>query len=259
MNNFFDFIDKHKFGILIAVLAYIGIFIYSQIETFPKEYRISVWDERTKLEKEEIEIQPENIELQPQVNANGEIKNIASDVNDQREKSYENWDENKASKSSASLDQRIKDLEKQYYSESGESAKREKIQQEIDKLKKNETKNNPDTKTNTNTQGGEKAYAGKTMVSFDLDKRDAFQGNKWYVRNPGYTCGEGSSGEVVIKIKVEQSGNVISATYAPELSSGANPCMIDQAKKYAKLSRFNYSASAPKVQEGTISYVFISQ
>jgi hypothetical protein len=35
--------------------------------------------------------------------------------------------------------------------------------------------------------------------------------------------------------------------------------MIEQAVKYAKKSRFSYSASADKIQTGRISYTFISQ
>jgi hypothetical protein len=35
--------------------------------------------------------------------------------------------------------------------------------------------------------------------------------------------------------------------------------MMEQAKKYALMSRFNYSSSAPSAQEGTISYVFMAQ
>jgi hypothetical protein len=35
--------------------------------------------------------------------------------------------------------------------------------------------------------------------------------------------------------------------------------MVEQALKYAKLSRFNFTDSAPKIQEGTIIYTFVSQ
>ena len=35
--------------------------------------------------------------------------------------------------------------------------------------------------------------------------------------------------------------------------------MIEQAVKYAKMSRFAYSAQAPKTQQGRITYTFIAQ
>ena len=96
------------------------------------------------------------------------------------------------------------------------------------------------------------------MVEWRLDGRTAFENNNWWVRNPGYTCGYGASGKVVIKISVDQSGKVLQAVYDANASSGANPCMIEQAQLYAKKSKFNYMESA-KQQAGVIIYRFISQ
>jgi len=95
------------------------------------------------------------------------------------------------------------------------------------------------------------------MVDWSLSGRTAHQNNNWYVRNPGYTCGYGSSGKVSVQIIVNQNGDVVSATASG--SASANDCMIQQALKYAKLSRFNYSGSAPKTQTGTIIYTFVGQ
>jgi hypothetical protein len=50
---------------------------------------------------------------------------------------------------------------------------------------------------------------------------------------------------------------VVSAV--PVASAGSSKCMIDQAVSYARKSRFNFSGSAAKSQEGTITYTFISQ
>jgi len=97
------------------------------------------------------------------------------------------------------------------------------------------------------------------MVEWSLADRNPHQNRNWYVRNPGYTCGPGSNGTVTIDIKVNQNGDVSSVAYNPSRSSGANPCMIEQAEKYAKMSRFMYSADAPKIQSGTIIYRFVSQ
>jgi TonB family protein len=95
------------------------------------------------------------------------------------------------------------------------------------------------------------------MVSWSLTKRTAYQNNNWFVRNPGYTCGQGSSGQVTVQIKVNQNGNVIEASIVS--ASGANSCIKQQAIKYAKMSRFNFSGSAPSAQIGTIVYTFVSQ
>jgi len=112
-------------------------------------------------------------------------------------------------------------------------------------------------KNNNASNGGPTVYAGNVMVNWSLTKRTAYQNNNWFVRNPGYTCGTGSSGKVTVQIKVNQNGNVIEAVVTS--SSNANACMTQQALKYAKLSRFNFSSAASSAQIGTISYTFVSQ
>lgn len=253
-----DFLEKHKFGILIAVATYIAMFMYFNADTYTRTYDEERWPQQTDIEQE-IEIKPEQIEQQAVNlnNNNGPLKSFASDVNDQREKSKDDYSRNKDARSS---EQRIKDLEKQFYAESGGSQKREQIRKEMDALKeqqKNAQSSKSDNKQ-TNTSGGDKAYAGRTMVNWELKGRTPHQGNEWYVRNPGYTCGKGQSGIVYIKIKVDQNGNVLSATYVPSMSSNATACMIEQAKKYAQISRFAYSSSASSSQEGWISYEFVA-
>jgi hypothetical protein len=102
-------------------------------------------------------------------------------------------------------------------------------------------------------------YAGDVMVEFKLEGRSAFENNLWYVRNPGYTCGYGSSGKVVVSIKVDKGGRVIDAHYDASNSSGANECMIEQSVRYAKKSRFNFKDSSPVQQSGKIIYKFVAQ
>ena len=186
-----------------------------------------------------------------------DIKNIGRDQNDKREKSEDKWSENQ---STDDVEKSVKDFEKKLFNDASGVAERKRIEEEMNKRKndpKNDTKNtktNPD-KTKTNTNGGNKAYSGDVMVEWNL--RSPHQNNNWYVRNPGYTCGYGSSGKVLVQIKVNQNGDVLSAVVGS--SSSANACMLEQALKYAKMSRFIYSSTAPKIQEGTITYTFIAQ
>jgi hypothetical protein len=58
-------------------------------------------------------------------------------------------------------------------------------------------------------------------------------------------------------VKVDVGGRVTDATV--KSASTTNSCILEQAKKYALISRFNPSSTAPKLQEGTITYTFISQ
>ncbi len=252
MNKFFEWIEKYKFGLIAVFATYAAIYCYLVIDSYTEYYPIEPFFEEPRLElPKEIEIKAENIEVQ---NA-GDVKNAVRDMNDTRKQSDDNWSSNPSSAQSA--EERVKELEEQYRTEAGGAQKRAQIQQEIDRLRKEreQQKNKPKTEGQPK-QGGENAPKGNTMVRFELDNRTAYNNNNWYVRNPGYTCPQGSSGTVVIRIRVDQSGNVVDAQ--TESASGANSCMIEKALQYAKMSRFNYAGTAPRSQEGLIYYTFVS-
>ncbi len=258
MNRFFDLIDKYKYGIIAVVAAYVFIFSYLQMESYTHYIPISPFQMGPEIIDEEIILEKEQIEVPQEFS--GEVKNIVRDRNDDREKSMDNWSQSKPSKS---IEQQVKEYEKKLFEETGGQAKRERMIQEYEeKLKKEAEKKKQQqnqAKTDNNSSGGDKAYAGNVMVDWELSNRNPFQNKVWYVRNPGYKCGHGSSGRVVIDIVVNQNGNVTSAKFNAASSSGANPCMIEQATEYAKLSRFDYSTSAPSSQQGRIFYTFVSQ
>jgi hypothetical protein len=255
MNRFFELIDKNKFGIIAAFAAYILIFIYLQMRSYTEYFPITPFHEGASIQKEpEIELDKEQIEVPQDFQSN--VKNMARDQNDKRERSNENYSQNQPSES---VPQSVKEYEKKLFEETGGAAERERIKQQMEKSKQN---NSPKPTNNTPKQpqnGGDKAFAGNVMVEWSLTDRNPHQNNNWNVRNPGYTCGVGSNGTVVIAIRVNQNGDVISASYNSASSYGANPCMVQQAELYAKKSRFAFSGSAPKLQEGTIIYRFVSQ
>lgn len=257
MSRFFVLIDKYKFGIMATLLIYVGLFLYLNIETYNIPYLLPVWNEQAEIKNEEIEIQPENIEVNKAQMPTGEIKSISRNMNDSRDKSYDNWSRDKAAKDA---EQRVKEWEKADFRESGGEAKREQIKREQEQQKNKNTKQNTSVKTeNSNSDGGDVAYKGSVMVNWELKNRQPHLNDSWQIRNPGYTCGQGSTGTVFVKIKVDQGGRVISAVYIASKSSHANACMIEQALKYAKLSRFNYDSKVATEQEGYISYVFLAQ
>jgi len=63
-------------------------------------------------------------------------------------------------------------------------------------------------------------------------------------------------GKVVVKIKVDTRGNVISAEYTSRGSTTSDSALKQAAIKAAKEARFNFSPSAPAVQIGTVSFTF---
>ena len=239
----FILIDRHKLGILAAFSAYIVVFIFLEIITYQTYFPIQPFNDQTTISitTDELLITKENLQVEQ------DSKNLSKDQNDLREQSINNWQENK---SDDEISQSIKDYEK--------SLHQDNVSKNDNIVKENEDGNNdlnPQVLNNNNNV--KTVYGGNVMVSWSLTERTAYLNNNWYVRNPGYTCDQDSYGKITIQIKVDQNGSVI---YASVLEKGdASQCMINQAIKYAKLSRFNYSITAIPNQIGTITYTFISQ
>lgn len=176
-------------------------------------------------------------------------------------KTPSNSSDNSSSKSkNNNPEQSIYDFEKEQFKNAGGAAERERIQKEMEQRKRDREAKNKQKQGQTGGNGGVagtkgSSNEGETMVSWDLDGRNAHQKNDWYVRNPGYTCGKGINAKVVIKVRVNSNGDVITVT--SQAPPGTNECCIEQAKKYAKMSRFEFSDK--QWQEGTITYNFKSQ
>ena len=238
----FILIDRHKLGILAAFSAYIVVFIFLEIITYQTYFPIQPFNDQPTISitTDELLITKENLQVEQ------DLKNISKDQNDLREQSTNDWQENKSDE----IIQSIKDYEK--------SLHQDNVSKNDNIVKENEDDNNDLKPQVSNTNNNIKtAYGGNVMVSWSLTERTAYLNNNWYVRNPVYTCDQDSYGKITIQIKVDQNGSVI---YASVLEKGdASQCMINQAIKYAKLSRFNYSITATPNQIGTITYTFISQ
>ena len=236
----FILIDRHKLGILAAFSVYILVFIFLEIITYQTYFPIQPFNDQTTISitTEELLITKENLQVEQ------DSKNISKDQNDLRKQSINDWQENKSDE----INQSIKDYEK--------SLHQDNVSKNDNIVKENEDDNNDLKPQVSNTNNNIKtAYGGNVMVSWSLTERTAYLNNNWYVRNPGYTCDQDSYGKITIQIKVDQNGSVI---YASVLEKGdASQCMINQAIKYAKLSRFNYSPTPNQI--GTITYTFISQ
>lgn len=67
-------------------------------------------------------------------------------------------------------------------------------------------------------------------------------------------CNE--SGVVVVKIEVNQQGQVIRATPGARGTTNTAPCLMEPAKRAALATRFNSDVNAPAKQTGFIEYEF---
>jgi hypothetical protein len=252
MKGFFNRPEHFFLALIAAFGVYILLFMYFHISSYKQYVLIPAFQEFSKIE-EEIKIAKENIEV-PDQNF-GELKNIARNNEDKRTKSEKDWSENTSSEDPA---QTIKDFEKKLFEEAGGEKKREKIESEAERKKV--AKNEKSSKTDLiNQHLKPNQYNGNVMVDFSLEGRIAYNNNNWYIRNPGYTCGYGSVGTVVILIKVNSSGKVVKINFDAAKSINATTCMQEQALKYASMSRFNSLTNGGSDQSGYIRYQFAAQ
>jgi hypothetical protein len=95
-------------------------------------------------------------------------------------------------------------------------------------------------------------YKGPTRIYYDLQGR-----NHTYLPIPIYKC-EGS-GKIVLIIEVDQKGYVENASVIEGESTTKDECLIETAVGTALVSRFEPNLGAPRIQKGTLTYIFVAQ
>lgn len=95
-------------------------------------------------------------------------------------------------------------------------------------------------------------YQGPTRIYYDLQGR-----THTYLPIPIYKC-EGM-GKVTLEIEVNQKGAVESARIIARESTTKDPCLIETAVGSAMISRFKPDINSPKIQKGTLTYLFVAQ
>jgi hypothetical protein len=250
--------SEHYLKALVVVASvYMGVFVYLELSTVVKEDLIQ-GEELYEVQLEQLD-EAQKIEMREEMNLQQaqEMRSIARDLNDARPASEQDWSTQVAGQGQANPEQSARDYEAQVFAETGGEAARAQIRQQSQaRIQQLKQQGQPQSSNPSPASGSPNQYAGAVMVDFSVTGRSAYERNTWYVRNPGYTCGFNAAGTVYIEIEVAGSGRVSSAQYIAAKSSNASPCMIEQALKYAKMSRFTDGSSAAK---GYIKYRFEAQ
>lgn len=95
-------------------------------------------------------------------------------------------------------------------------------------------------------------FRGPTRIYYDLQGR-----NHTYLPIPIYKCQ--GSGKVVLLIEVNQKGIVENATVLEGESTASDECLLETAVGTALVSRFESNLNAPRIQKGTLTYIFVAQ
>jgi hypothetical protein len=263
MNRILDFIEDHKYGIIITLIAHVFIFIYLQFKTYDELVSYEPWSfkGRNIEAPDNIEVNEKNIQtveefelfdmthpedITSQVGKADDDREVSENKNDYYT-SYKGNAEDNVRNFESEVIQQLQDGRKQ---QSGGETENQTNTSD------GEGGSSSESSATAGKEGSRTKTSGKTMVTWKLQNRKPHNNNDWHVRNPGYTCGD-VNGTVTVSIKVDNSGQVNSARYIPEQSKNANACMIKQAEKYALMSRFNFDSNAQKNQEGSITYLFV--
>ena len=252
-----DFIEKYKFAIIGTLLFHVAVFAYTNFSTLKRPYKQPDPDIEIAMPLEDIIVDPEMMEMldmKDQQLSNQEITNTATDENDEREMSFEEFSRNNIDES---VNKSVEELEQEYKDywasrHEGQEPSGGDVQDPDDEVEEPNINNNTNQNNQSNTNTSDKAFAGRAIVRYNLPNRKEFS-----LPAPGYLCK--GAGLVVINIKVDRNGTVKSTSYNSTSSKSATDCMIEMAEKYAKKSRFNLDNSAASMQDGTITYEFLGQ
>jgi hypothetical protein len=248
--------DHYLKALIVVFSVYVGSFVYLELTTVKKEALLSE-EGLYEVALEQIsEEEKDQLRQELQADQATDLRSIARDANDSRPSSRDNWSTQSGSLGQGDPEQAARDFEAEVFAQTGGAATRERILQESNKRIEQLKQQGKVTQANNSQTPGNSSYEGAVMVGFSVQNRTAFEGNTWYVRNPGYTCGFNAAGLVYLQIEVNAAGKVLAATFVPSKSKNASACMIEQALKYAKLSRFSSGAANAS---GWITYQFEAQ
>lgn len=254
MNNLLARLDKYKYGLFFIVALFVVFssirMQYGFIDRPDLSYLLNKPPDVIELKLEPMEM------VEQRMNATGEVKNAVRDENSNGSggSSGSSNESYSSAKSLQAAEQNIYDLEQSFYSETGGAEKRAAIQQEMDKRKKEQeedskvrAKNSQQAGNNKNTEGTN--TSGQVLTSWNLKNRSSVS-----IPAPGYMCPQGTSGTVVVGIKVDGSGKVVDAKV--NSTSSNDDCMTSKALEFARKAKFNYTANQG-LQEGTITYTYV--
>ncbi|NQY28089.1 MAG: hypothetical protein HRT69_01315 [Flavobacteriaceae bacterium] len=108
---------------------------------------------------------------------------------------------------------------------------------------------------NTSNKGNDDLIEYNAILDGDSGGNYGLEGRLVLRRpTPVYTCSK--EGRVVVSIKVDRSGKVVSATPGAKGSTTTNPCLLNRAKEAALNTKWQAEANAPEKQIGKIVYNF---
>ena len=267
-----NFIEKYRWGIIAisgTLIIHLAVLIYIYWEEWPtpQAYSIVELDYRSEpdadpridpMEDPEIDKVDPDSDLSPEQMA--KLNNITANLG--QETKYT------SNKSQAQIDAEIQaQIDALGLSTQEEIEAKRALESKKEDPSVNDEHNPLDEKLFREEGGNDAAVQGSSgkadMVGYfiygDVTRNDM------RTPAPSYVCKE--SGTVVIKFKLNRNGEIESPKVGSSVSINGtnfstttnNECLIANAIKYAKRSKFNENYAAPRTQDGVIVYRYGAQ
>lgn len=246
-----DFLDRHKAGILGTIIIHlvlatvILVMKINSIQTNEKALNLNVLNEE---EVKQLLDPEENKEQQAE-----KTKELFS-PSEKAMLGMKNMGTNEAEKSADDkINQMVNDIKGELNIKDPSPSDRQSQPQEKPDENALPDKSQKEEKVNvTKLTGVRTFYKGPTSVSYFLDGRYHVS-----LPIPVYKCE--TNGKVVYKIEVNQQGYIDKLEINRAESKITDDCILETSEKYARSTRFNPSTTAPAVQKGTLTYIFVAQ
>ena len=246
MSVFRDFLlwlEEHQIGILTTIavhLLIVSVILVLKIKTYARqEYAIML--DMSQIQAYLEEVRPEE---QPQISAQEFVQNLRNEYN------IRNIPVNTADERAIqNIEKMIRDLKSEENITDPPRDTPAEIVHKEEKTLENEARIYDD-KYPVNQAGERTIYKGETTVSYELSGRRHI-----LMPQPVYKCRSG--GKIVVDIVVNGNGYVLTAEINKNKSDSEDPCIVQDAKRYAERSRFSTSTQAR--QQGSITYIFQEQ
>jgi hypothetical protein len=229
---------------LVAGIIFMSFQIKSLSKDYNKEFAIEFAPSEEKIEKEKL-IELPITTIEKILQGDKEMLNIARNLSNKSEQNidpndYINMVKDELIKSGKLGEDNYIDEQKKSAEKTGD----ENLAMENDSAK---IKEKP-----AESQKMAANYKGPTRIYYDLKGRTHI-----HLPIPIYLCQ--GSGKIALSIDVNQKGEVEKAMIIAAESTTSDPCLIETAVKTAMISRFNPDVNSPKIQKGTLTYVFVAQ
>jgi len=238
-------------AIIVSLVAHIFILFVTQMLT--EDHRVAedeVIYEELAMDMLDEEPLPEEPPQPEEAMRTGELRNLVANENSERSSDARSYRGMSSSQMKEQVYNDLKAMEAEEFARLNNGAPDYTVAAKTEGSKKDNAGPKKSDLDWYREQKNNKSYSGPVTASFNMKGREPLDNPI-----PTYRCK--TNGVVVILVSIDELGKVIDARIQ-EGSSTPNECLRAESEKYARLWRFDYSASKRK-QDGTITFTFQQQ